>query len=373
MHILIAPDKFKDSLNAIEVCDAIARGAQKAFPDATIDRCPMSDGGEGFVDALVSASGGRSTSTRVTGPLPEMKIDAKVGWLDSTRAVIEMSSAAGLAMLPAADRNPMYTTTFGVGELMVSAVNQGARKILLGVGGSATCDAGIGCLQACGCHIILRSGGYAKKTEPLCGRDMDDVVLIKSHRGSPLDGVEIIVACDVTSPLFGESGAALVFGRQKGASQEECRELDRMLQQLAERTGTVQIAALSGSGAAGGIGFGLRAFLGAGFESGFELVASAVGLAQRIDRADVIITAEGRLDSTSFHGKLTARIAELARSRHKTLITLCGDRERQTDLSPFGHVAAMTDLVDRQTAIADAHAILTGLSERALRALPRRA
>ena len=275
MRILIAADKFKGSLTAPEACDAIAAGIRAAHADATIDLCPMSDGGEGFVDAMTRSRAGTKVTRRVVGPLPEIHVDATFAIVDGHTAVIEMSAASGLALVPIADRNPLYTTTFGTGELIRYACDMGCRKILLGIGGSATCDAGVGCLQACGCHIVMSDHQYASITEPLCGRDLDEITFIKSHRGSSVDGVEIDIACDVTNPLFGRTGAARVFALQKGASPDDVDTLDRMLTSLSLRLGWDAIANRPGSGAAGGIGCGLAAMFSATLRSGVDLVIDA--------------------------------------------------------------------------------------------------
>jgi glycerate kinase len=343
MRVLIAPDKFKGCLNAREAAQAIARGVLKASPDATIDLCPLSDGGEGFVEALTAASGGRLVSHRVVGPLPELRVDATLGLIDSgTTAVIEMSSAAGVAMLEPALRNPLAATTFGVGQLIRQAVMMDCRKVLLGIGGSATCDAGVGCLQACGCHVILRSGEYARETEPLCGRDLDDILMIKSGRGSRVDGVEIIVACDVTNPLYGPNGSAVVYGPQKGASPDDVRELDRMLQSLAQRLGWNDYAHEPGAGAAGGIGFGLRAVFGARMTRGFELVARATHLAERVRQADLILTGEGKLDAQTDQGKTLAGVLQLAQQLGKPVRAVAGVVEGRA--RGFDRTLALVDL-----------------------------
>src|SRR5947207_1194337 len=189
MRILIAPDKFKGCLPAAAVCDAIAQGVLSADPRADVDRCPMADGGEGTVAALVAATKGELVTRQVTGPLPHMKVDATFGVLgDGETAVIEMAAASGLALLAPADRNPLNTTTYGTGELMLAAVQMGAKRIILGIGGSATIDGGIGCAQACGLPVILEAGEAISDTEPLVGADVDRVVLVKHGRGSPMDG-----------------------------------------------------------------------------------------------------------------------------------------------------------------------------------------
>ena len=326
MRIVIAPDKFKDCLTTPQVADAIARGIRGVLPDAQLDLCPIADGGEGTVDALVSATGGRIERRRVTGPLPEMKVDAPFGVLgDGTTTVIEMAAASGLALLRPEDRNPLNTTTFGTGELLMAAATLPAiTHILLGIGGSATCDAGIGCAQSCGLPIILESGEPVAMTEPLCGRDLKSVVLVKHGRGSPVERVKITVACDVTNPLYGPNGAAPVFGPQKGATPGVVRELDDALRGLAARLGKEAEADTPGAGAAGGLGFGMLAFFGATLRSGFDIVSAATGLRQRLAGADLCITGEGRLDGSSRGGKTVAGVARLCRSMNVPCVALVG-------------------------------------------------
>lgn len=313
MYIVIAPDKFKGCLSAAAVAEAIARGVRRAAPDARLDLCPMADGGEGTVAAMVAATHGTLITRRVTGPLPEMKVDATFGMLgDGQTAVVEMAAASGLALLPRAqDRDPMATTTFGTGQLLLAAAELGAKRCILGIGGSATVDGGIGCAQACGLPVLLEDGEPVSATEPLCGRDLDRVVLIKHGRGSPVERMAITVACDVANPLYGENGAALVFGPQKGATPRQARELDRLLQRLAERTGKLAEAQTPGAGAAGGLGFAMLAFFGATLRSGIETLIEATNLRARLAGADLCITGEGRFDSQSLHGKAPIGIARL--------------------------------------------------------------
>src|SRR4051794_7463737 len=272
MRIVIAPDKFKGCLAARAVAEAMARGVLDAAPGAAVDLCPVADGGEGTVEALVAATGGRVETCRVTGPLPEMNVDAAFGVLGGGRtAVVEMAAASGLALLRPEDRNPLNTTTFGTGELLVAAARTGVEEMILGIGGSATTDAGIGCAQACGLPVILEGGEPVAPTEPLCGRDLDRVVLVKHGRGSPVERVLLTVACDVTNPLYGPNGAAAVFGPQKGATPEVVRWLDDELRALANRLGKTTEANTPGAGAAGGLGFALLAWFGAELRSGVEI------------------------------------------------------------------------------------------------------
>jgi glycerate kinase len=330
MKVVIAPDKFKDCLSAPDVATTIARGIRDAAPDATLDLCPMADGGEGTVEALVVATSGRFETHRVTGPLPEMKVEARFGVLgDGTTAVVEMSAASGLALLKPEDRNPLNTTTFGTGELLVAAAMiPGVTHIILGIGGSATTDAGIGCAQACGLPVILAHGEPVAMTEPLCGRDLADVVLVKHGRGSPVERVTITAACDVTNPLYGPSGAAHVFGPQKGATPDVVQQLDDLLHKFAARLHKTAEANTPGAGAAGGLGFGMLAFFtNATLRSGVEIVLDATGLRERLADADLCITGEGRLDATSFDGKTVGGVARLCKSLGVPCVALVGDAD----------------------------------------------
>ncbi|HQY88556.1 MAG TPA: glycerate kinase [Tepidisphaeraceae bacterium] len=322
-RVLIAPDKFKDSLDAIDVARAVERGIRGVDSSIEIDLCPLTDGGEGFCATMTAALGGVLSRKRIVGPLAEMHVDASFG-IAGDVGVVEMSSASGLALIPKADRNPMFTTTFGTGQLIVSAVEAGAKKILLGIGGSATCDGGVGALQACGCHIILKSGEYARDSEPLRGKDVDEIVLIKSHRGSIVDGVEITIACDVTNPLCGPNGSARIYGPQKGASPSDVEFLDRSLRELAHRMGKDDLAQQPGAGAAGGIGFGLAAMFGAKLVGGFELVSNALRLRERIISADLVITGEGHIDHQTPSGKTVAGVARLCRELSKPCCAIAG-------------------------------------------------
>lgn len=326
MRIVVAPDKLKGTCPATDAADAIADGVLRAVPEAEIDRCPVSDGGEGFVATMVHATNGRLLTRRVTGPLPELRVDATFGFLgnEPTTAVIEMSSAAGLALLPPHLRDPTATTTFGVGELIRHAIEAGAKHVVLGIGGSATCDAGLGCAQACGLPVLLRDGHPVHDTEPLCGRDLDRVYLVKRSRGSIVDGIRFTVACDVTNPLFGPSGAAFVYAPQKGATPEQVRELDRGLQHLARAQHAMDLAGRPGAGAAGGLGFGMMAFFNAEMRRGAELVIEAVGLERRLLHADLCFTAEGRVDEQSAHGKATHAVASLCQRLGIPCIVLAG-------------------------------------------------
>ncbi len=325
MKIVIAPDKFKGSLDAAGVASAIARGIREVIPAAEIDECPIADGGEGTVAALVSATSGRFVTERVVGPLPEMKVDARFGILgDGKTAVIEMAAASGLALLKLEDRNPLNTTTYGTGQLLLAAANRGVDHIILGIGGSATIDAGIGCAQACGLPVVLQEGEPVAPTGPLCGRDLPAIVLIKHARGSAVERCRITVACDVSNPLYGPNGAAPVFGPQKGASPQVVEHLDRDLRRLAELLGKTREAQTPGAGAAGGLGFAMLAFFNASLRSGVDIVIEATGITERLRDADLCITGEGRLDRQSLSGKAPIGIARLCKRLNVPCIAFVG-------------------------------------------------
>jgi glycerate 2-kinase len=354
MKVVVAPDKFKGCLSAAEVASAIASGLRGVEDGIEIDQCPMADGGEGTVAALVAATGGKLVTRRVTGPLPDVKVDAVFGMLgDGQTAVIEMAAASGLALLKPEDRNPLYTTTYGTGELLNAAVELGAKKIVLGIGGSATVDGGIGCAQATGHTIILEGGEPVSPTEPLAGQDLPRVVLIKRHRGERTDGVEITVACDVTNPLCGPDGAARVFGPQKGATPQVVEQLDEALRQLAMRLGKADLAETQGAGAAGGLGFGMMAYYGATLRRGVEIVADAVKLRERLRGGSLCITGEGKLDEQSAQGKTVAGVAAICRELNVPCIALAGSIEGIEELLGYGGLTAAFSICDRPMSLAE--------------------
>jgi glycerate 2-kinase len=324
VRVVIAPDKFKGSLTALEAAAAMARGVARAAPEASIDHVPMADGGEGTTQALVAATGGRFREAQVTGPLGEPVI-ACFGLLgDGRTAVLEMAAASGLVLVPSTKRNPLVTTTRGTGELLLAAIAAGARRVVIGIGGSATNDGGAGLGQAIGFRLFddqdrdLDAGGGSLNRLARIDR---------SARLSALEGVEIAVACDVTNTLCGPQGASAVYGPQKGASPEMVEVLDQNLAHFAaivERDLSVAIKDLPGSGAAGGLGGGLVAFAGGKLEPGVELIIDAVMLAERLENADLCLTGEGAIDAQSAFGKTAVGVAELARSLHCPTLALAG-------------------------------------------------
>ncbi len=372
MRIVLAPDKFKGSLTAIEAADAMAAGIRSVDSTIEIDPCPMADGGEGTVDALVRAKSGRLITRRVTGPLPEMKVDATIGFIDGDQtAVIEMAAASGLHLLRPDQYDPLATTTFGTGELIVEAIKIGAKKVILGIGGSATIDAGLGCLQACGFTIVLLDGELVSPTEPLCGRAIERVALVKRHRGERSAGVEFLVASDVSNPLYGPNGAAHVFGPQKGATPQVIDELDAAMKQLATRTNQDEAAKSLGAGAAGGLGFAMIAFVGATLRPGVELVIEATNLRDRLARADLCLTGEGRLDTQTLSGKVVAGVGGACRELHRPCIAIVGqsfvDDARLADLGLTDVFVLVRDGITSQDAMVRARERVTEAAARALR------
>lgn len=317
MRWLVAPDSYKGALRAVAAADAIARGLAEGDPTAEVDPCPMADGGEGTVDAVLAARGGERVPVRVTGPLGE-PVDAELALIDGgATAWLDMASAAGLELVPASRRDPGHTTTFGVGELMRAALDAGARRLVIGVGGSATTDGGAGLAQALGARL-------EGVPEPATGVALRGLAGVDRTGLDPrLREARILVAADVTSPLLGRHGAAAVFAPQKGADASRVQELETGLARLAAACPEVP-AELPGAGAAGGLAFGLAAFAGARLLRGVDLVMEATRFEARLAGADVLVTGEGRLDGQSLRGKLVPALAAAARARGVPAVALVG-------------------------------------------------
>lgn len=377
MKVIAAPDKFKGSLSAIEAARAIARGVRAACPEAEIDQAPMADGGEGTVEALVSATGGRSREVEVSGPLGE-PVRAQFGLLgDGRTAVLEMASASGLVLLSDDRRDPFRTSTRGTGELLLAAIEAGARKVILGIGGSATNDGGAGLAQALGYRLLDADG---QELEP-GGGPLERLDRIDpSGRDRRLNDVEVAVACDVDNPLTGTRGASRVFGPQKfptdrQPTSEQVDQLDRNLAhfaQIIERDLGHSVAESPGSGAAGGLGAGLMAFAGGRLERGVELVIEAVSLRDRLQGADLCLTGEGSLDGQSASGKTAVGVSRLARSLGVPVIALAGVLgEGVADVLDEGILAYFSICpgpIDLSTAVEEAEPLLTQVAEQATRA-----
>ena len=324
MRVVIAPDKFKGSLTALEAAEAMARGLSRVDPSAEIDRVPMADGGEGTVAALVAATGGSYRTVTVTGPLGEPVV-ASFGLLgDGRTAVLEMASASGLWLVPPALRDPLRATTRGTGQLLLAALEAGARRVIVGIGGSATNDGGAGLGQALGFRLLDTHG---RELEP-GGGELDRLARIeRTDQVAVLGSATIAVACDVTNPLCGPQGASAVYGPQKGATPEMVERLDRNLGHFADIVAhdlDVAVRDIPGSGAAGGLGGGLVAFAGGRLEGGVNLVIEAVNLRERLHAADLCLTGEGALDGQSAFGKTAVGVARLAHSLRCPTLAIAG-------------------------------------------------
>jgi glycerate kinase len=362
MKIVIAPDSFKESLSAPQVAEAIAAGWATVYPQAELCLRPMADGGEGTVDAVLAATGGERRELDVSGPLGA-PVTAHWGWLDGATAVIEMAAASGLHWVPRDQRDATIASSRGTGELIRAALDAGAERIILGLGGSATNDGGAGLLQALGVRFLdsagreLAPGGAAlAQLEQLDLTGLDPRLL----------AVQVEVAADVDNPLCGEKGASAIFGPQKGATPAQVEQLDAALSRLAwVVAGTLgeDFSQFPGVGAAGGLGFAAKAFLRARFRPGIELVAELSELADALRGADLVITGEGRLDAQSLHGKTPVGVARQAQAAGVPVIALAGSLgEGYEQLYAAGIDAAFSltpGPVSLEQACADAAAQLT--------------
>ena len=324
MRIVIAPDSFKECASALDVAQAIARGWRRVFPDADVALAPMADGGEGTVEALVAATGGSKIEVTATGPMGDA-VTAAYGILgDGRTAVIEMAAASGLPLAPVRARDPRVATTRGTGDLMRDALDRGMRRIILGIGGSATNDGGAGMAQALGFSLLDAAGAELPPGGAALAR-LRRIDAANKHPG--LEGTEILVACDVDNPLCGPRGASRVYGPQKGASKTAVMELDEALRHFAavvKQSLGADLLDLPGAGAAGGLGAGLVAFAGARLCRGVDLVAEACGLRERVAGADLVITGEGRLDAQTAHGKTPAGVARIAKEAGVPVVAVAG-------------------------------------------------
>ncbi len=321
---MIAPDSYKGSLSALQVAQAMERGIHRADPNAHTNILPMADGGEGTVDALITAMKGTIIPKTVTGPLGQ-PVDAFYGLsLDEKTAIIEMSAASGLPLVPEGERNPLLTTSYGTGELIRAALDRGCTQLIIGVGGSATNDGGVGMAQALG-YRFLNSDGQEL---PLGGGFLTDLAIVETtNRHTDLDGVEIIVACDVETVLLGMNGATAVFGPQKGATPDMVVQLDQGLSRLADiiyKTKNMSIGSIPGGGAAGGLGAGLVAFTGATIRKGIEIVLDVSEFDRWVQEVDVVITGEGNTDFQTAMGKTPIGVAKRAKQFNKPVICISG-------------------------------------------------
>lgn len=323
-NFVLAPDSFKESMTAKEVCVAMEKGLRKVYPEANYIHVPMADGGEGTVQSLVDASGGQLLYAEVTGPLGQ-KVKASFGIMgDGTTAAVEMASASGIHLVEKSARNPLITTTYGTGELIRECLDRGVRKIIVGIGGSATNDGGTGMAAALGARFLDAAGEELSWGGGSLGR-LASIDL--SGLDSRLQEVQLIVACDVTNPLCGPTGASVVFGPQKGATPDMVQQLDANLAHYAKvvsRQLGKDVQDVPGAGAAGGLGAGLLIFTQAVLQKGIDIVIEYTGLNAKIAAADVVFTGEGGIDFQTKFGKTPYGVARAAKVKGKRVIALAG-------------------------------------------------
>ncbi|WP_024850932.1 glycerate kinase [Hydrogenovibrio kuenenii] len=353
MKILIAPDSFKGSLEAVTFCEVATQAIHSVYPQAEVISQPMADGGEGMVDTLSSLNGAEKIAVKVQNPIGET-VTANYAYLaDSDTAIIEMAAASGLPLLKPEQRKAMKTSTYGTGELIQDALAKGAKHFILGLGGSATTDAGIGCLAALGFQFLNAN----KESVSLDGEGLLALDTIIPPENFDLDSISVQVACDISNPLYGETGAAHMFGPQKGATSEEVALLDQGLKNFArvvQKDLGMDIANIPGAGAAGGMGAGL-VLLGGQLASGFQIVSELLELEQQFQKHqfDLVITGEGQFNEQSQYGKVPVEVAKLAKKYDVFVVGIVGGIDFPiTDIHKLG-IDAIFSITDRPLALED--------------------
>ncbi|GAM12527.1 glycerate kinase [Mesobacillus selenatarsenatis] len=354
MKIVIAPDSFKESLTALEAATAIENGMKKILPEASFVKVPMADGGEGTVQSLVDATGGKIITKTVTGPLGT-PVEAFFGILgDEKTAVIEMAAASGLHLVPPGERNPLITTTRGTGELIAAALDYGVEHIIIGIGGSATNDGGAGMARALGIMLLDTNGIEIGEG----GGALSSLAAVNiAGIDNRLEQVKIDVACDVDNPLTGMRGASHIFGPQKGATQEMVEVLDNNLHHFADIIRTdlgKDIEHVSGAGAAGGLGGGLMAFLSAELKRGVDIVLEATKLETHLLNADFVITGEGKIDGQTIFGKTPIGVARTAKRQNVPVIAIAGNVASDSEVVHEHGIDAVFSIVPGVIALEDA-------------------
>lgn len=322
--VILIPDSFKGTMSSSEICQIMRSVILEHYPDCEVVSIPVADGGEGSVDAFLDAVGGKKVYKEVTGPYPGEKVQGYYGILPDNVAVIEMAAAAALPMV-GERKNPAKTTTYGVGELMIDAARKGVRKIILGLGGSATNDAACGLASACGISFYNAKG---EKFTPL-GESMDEVVRIDtSTMDEELKKIEIVTMCDIDNPFYGPEGAPAIYGPQKGADEEMVNVLDqkmRVLSEVMKRDCGVDVQSIPGSGAAGGMGGGMAAYFKSKLQMGIETVLETVHFDDLLEGTDFVYTGEGKIDGQSLRGKVVIGVARKAKAKGVKVIAIVGD------------------------------------------------
>ena len=362
MKIVIAIDSFKGSLTSIDAANVTASAIKKLFGDkVTIKKFPLADGGEGTVDALTSGLGGEIINTEVIGPLGE-KILSRYGLIKSKNtAVIEMADAAGLNLVPEHLRNPLKTTTYGLGELIINAVNKGCREFIIGIGGSATNDCGLGMLSALGVKFFDSD----QKSVSIFGADLKNISTIDLSTINPLiKECKFKIACDVKNPLYGENGCSVIYAPQKGATPEIVIEMDRYIKHFADIVKTqlnLTGAEVEGAGAAGGLGYAFHIFLNATLEPGIDLILNAINIKDDLKNADILITGEGRLDSQTIMGKAPIGVAKLAKKINPNIkvIAVCGCANEDAEIVNDHGIDAYFTILHKAISVNEAMEIST--------------
>ena len=373
MKIILAPDSFKGNLTSMKVAEAMEAGIRRVLPDADCIKIPMADGGEGTVQSLLDAVGGELIHCTVKGPAGR-RVTAVYGMLaDSSTAVIEMAAASGLSLVSGKTKNPLRATSFGTGELICHALDSGAQKIILGIGGSATNDAGVGMAQALG--VVFRDGEGRVIRQNGAGGMLHNIEAIDLKEIHPkLRQARILVACDVDNPLSGKNGAACVFAPQKGADAAMVKVLDENLKHLAKvikRETELDVDEIPGAGAAGGLGAGLLVFAGAELKSGIEIISKATAIETHLISADLVFTGEGRVDFQTAFGKTPAGIARLAGEYGVPVIAIGGsladDAKETFQHGISGLEATIARDMSLDEALANSREYIANAAERALR------
>ena len=330
MKFLFASDSFKGTLSSSQTVELLAKAAKEVFGEIEYSGVPVADGGEGTTEAVVAAENGSWIETSVYGPLME-RVSAKYGRLDDRRAVIEMAAASGLPMVPLEKRNPLFTTSYGTGELIRHALDEGFTDISIAIGGSATNDGGMGCARALGVRFLDNEGRELEGR----GEDLEKVSAIDVSDLDPrVKGVKITVMCDVTNPLCGENGATYTFGAQKGATPEIQARLEAGMvnyRDVIRRQFCIDPDAIKGAGAAGGLGTALTVFLNGEMKSGIDTVLDLIGFDARLEGTDLVVTGEGRTDWQSCFGKVMQGVGERAKRKGVVAVGLSGGLGRDAD------------------------------------------
>lgn len=354
MKVAVSVDSFKGSLNTFQSAKAIGEGIKEVYENAEVFACPIADGGEGTVDAIISATNGEMVKVLVRNPLGNV-IESSYGVIPETKtAVMEMSAAAGITLINEKERNPLNTTTYGVGEMILDAISRGSRNFVIGIGGSATNDGGVGMLQALGFEFLDKDG------EPvgMGGKVLKDIAEIRIQNAHPkLTECKFLIACDVKNVLCGDNGCSNIYGPQKGATPEMIKDMDSWLKNYAELTKKVLPDSdenIPGTGAAGGLGFAFLSYLNGELKSGVDLVIEETNLEKYIKDADIVITGEGRLDGQSYMGKAPIGVAKLAKKYDKPVIAFSGCVTEDANLCNEHGIDAFFPIVRTPCSLEDA-------------------